>query len=613
MGGDSADPRLLFAVLVIIFAALPIYFALLRSSMRLVFLYVYIGVVLVEGGLLGAVVAFPLTEGITVSAGSVAYGALMMSALLLVVVGRDVQVIRNTIRIVVAVNVFKIGLFSLMGAALGSASILNPFDTSASVFSVSLRIVITGGVLIVAELLLLIWMLERYKTRVRDIRVLCVLFFVGVLCLDGVLFPLLAFTTDPGLLDTIVNGVKAKLVLALSYSVPLTAFLFGFPSRMAQYEATPLQLQELIHSPKDDLIEEIGRRQDALESSEDNYRRLAESIGDIMFSIDDEMRLTYWNPAAERTGRTKEEVLGRMHDEVFPQTKGSGLEEFYRQVLRTQAAGRFVHEVQRGDQQLVYEVSAFPFRGGATVLARDITQRRLEERERERSAVEKRGLLAAFVRAQEEERRVLASDLHDDSIQVLSATRLELTALEEQLDDSDQRRRLRRLDHALKDAAGRMRSQIFDLRPPSLDGSGLVMAVTEYLEVVSERDGLATELVNHLRREPDPEMRAIAYRIMREALVNVIKHARAGRVTVSLDDRDGGMLVRVRDDGVGFSPEDRRLAAGHIGLASMRERAELVGGWWRVESAPGAGTTVEFFLPFDAAAPTPAGPGAWPP
>lgn len=90
----------------------------------------------------------------------------------------------------------------------------------------------------------------------------------------------------------------------------------------------------------------------------------------------------------------------------------------------------------------------------------------------------------------------------------------------------------------------------------------------------------------------------ILYRITQEALANVRKHAQASKVSVVLEEQDGGYLVGVEDDGVGFAPpEVLRSAPGHLGLSAMREGAEMVGGRCTVRSAPGSGTCVEFWLP----------------
>jgi signal transduction histidine kinase len=91
----------------------------------------------------------------------------------------------------------------------------------------------------------------------------------------------------------------------------------------------------------------------------------------------------------------------------------------------------------------------------------------------------------------------------------------------------------------------------------------------------------------------------LIYRTAREALLNVRKHARAKHVQVQLRDVADGSLVRIVDDGVGYSPADIEERPGHLGLVLMRERARAAGGWCRVESMPGGGTTVEFWVPVD--------------
>jgi signal transduction histidine kinase len=104
---------------------------------------------------------------------------------------------------------------------------------------------------------------------------------------------------------------------------------------------------------------------------------------------------------------------------------------------------------------------------------------------------------------------------------------------------------------------------------------------------------------NRLEHEPSPESRAVLYRVALEALTNVRKHAHARSVYVTLERRGIGVAVRIRDDGAGFdlhSP-DAAPEAGHIGLMSMRERAEAAGGRFALTSEPGEGTTVEFWMP----------------
>jgi signal transduction histidine kinase len=237
--------------------------------------------------------------------------------------------------------------------------------------------------------------------------------------------------------------------------------------------------------------------------------------------------------------------------------------------------------------------------------------RLLEQRVRERTAElqasleelrktdeERRMLLGRVVSAAEEERQRIAGDIHDDSVQVITAVTMRLHLLARQLDDPTHVASLESLNQTVTMALARLRNLMFELRPPALDREGLAAALRQYLDRVDGESSTAYELEDGLRSEPSPEARVILFRIAQEALANVRKHARAQGVRIELSERDKGFLVRVRDDGVGFSIEgDAESPQGHLGLSAMRERAEMAGGWWRIESQPGAGTAVEFWVP----------------
>lgn len=220
---------------------------------------------------------------------------------------------------------------------------------------------------------------------------------------------------------------------------------------------------------------------------------------------------------------------------------------------------------------------------------------------------ERRALLARLVRAQEEERQRIASDIHDDSIQVLTALTLRLDLLRRRLDDPDLLEMLREIEQTARLSIGRLRLLLFELRPPALDREGLAAALRLYLEQTRIDSGLEYSLESQLTAEPDVETRTILYRISQEAVGNVRRHARAKRIGILLKETEEGILVRIADNGTGFSAvETGREQPGHLGLASMRERAEIAGGWWRLDSTPGRGTTVEFLVPNTSAPATPA-------
>jgi signal transduction histidine kinase len=214
-----------------------------------------------------------------------------------------------------------------------------------------------------------------------------------------------------------------------------------------------------------------------------------------------------------------------------------------------------------------------------------------------RNIAERRDLTAHLVRAQEEERRKIAADIHDDSIQAMTAVSLRLQQLRRLATTEHQQQLIARLDDAVRESIVRLRRLMFDLRPPALDGSGLGPAVRELLERLHSDMEISYDLDDRIDGEPTSSVRVELYRIAQEALANVRKHSGAKHVDVSLQRMDSGFHVRVADDGVGFDVSASSRRPGHLGLVAMSERATVAGGWCTVESAPGRGAVVDFWLP----------------
>lgn len=217
----------------------------------------------------------------------------------------------------------------------------------------------------------------------------------------------------------------------------------------------------------------------------------------------------------------------------------------------------------------------------------------------ERRQGEQARLLAELVAAEEETRRRIAADIHDDTAQAVAAAGLRMDALASELTDPAAKEAAANARTALVEANRRLRRLLFELRPPALDEAGLAAAVELFLTDAFGHDGVDWRVDDRLEGEPSPEVRAILYRVVLEALTNVRKHAGANLVEVLLERRGVGVAVRVRDDGGGFDlpAPDAPAEHGHIGLVSMRERAEAAGGRFTLSSAPGRGTLVEFWMP----------------
>jgi signal transduction histidine kinase len=321
-------------------------------------------------------------------------------------------------------------------------------------------------------------------------------------------------------------------------------------------------------------------------------------------------------------------VLYSMHRDIVQQLPPQPVDgdEFVRRVTTVfiealapfqMAAGGFdeAHEqlselgtiLQKHSQELE-ALRARPRRGrnARTVDLKKLVERHAGEIDEVRKRLEiarqspdtRRRLLADIVHAQEEERRRLAGDIHDDAVQAMTAVLLRLGLLGARLEKPEQVSLVDELEVSIRDTIGRLRRLIAGLSPPELDRAGLAPAVRSALEQLKLEFQIEYSLENKLLREPGPEARTIAYRIVQEAVANTRKHANASRVDVVFESQEYGLCTSVTDDGVGFDVEATLAVArpGHLGLKAMRERAELADGWLRIESRPGA-TKVTFWIP----------------
>jgi signal transduction histidine kinase len=214
---------------------------------------------------------------------------------------------------------------------------------------------------------------------------------------------------------------------------------------------------------------------------------------------------------------------------------------------------------------------------------------------------QRKQLLGHVVRAAEDERTRISHDIHDDPVQKMIALKMRLELLRRNHPEPAE------MDEALdvmQVAIRSMRTLLFDLSPPTLEEQGLASA----LRFMLEQSSWPFEWSVDEGSDDDFPIGSslILYRIAQEALANARKHSGAERVSVSLDRREGGTWMQIADDGVGFRPQDAPVAApGHLGLAAMKERAEMAGGWCKLWSLPDEGTTLEVWLP-DVETPHPA-------
>jgi len=209
-------------------------------------------------------------------------------------------------------------------------------------------------------------------------------------------------------------------------------------------------------------------------------------------------------------------------------------------------------------------------------------------------------LARALVAAQENERRRIARELHDQLGQHITGLSLGLKQCARVASSAAEVRRLvPRLQAMLEQMARDAHSLALELRPAALDELGLATAIANYAEQVSVQTGLETDVHCDLPGRLDPLIEITVYRVVQEALTNVVRHAHARHVSIIVDCPGRYVRAVIEDDGVGFSMARAKVggARQRLGLEGMKERAALVGGELQVESRPGRGTTLFLRVP----------------
>ena len=205
-----------------------------------------------------------------------------------------------------------------------------------------------------------------------------------------------------------------------------------------------------------------------------------------------------------------------------------------------------------------------------------------------------------MIEAQESERRRLALELHDETGQALTSILLGLKGIRSSRSPEDAERAEADVRTLVVQALQDVRALAVELRPAALDDFGLVPALERLAETFSERSGIETLVEANLDQRLPPEIETTLYRVVQEALTNIVKHAGAQHVSIVISGRDRSVAATVDDDGRGFDADAVRADA--LGLLGMRERLALVGGSLAVESSAESGTTIAAQVPLIAAA-----------
>jgi PAS domain S-box-containing protein len=412
----------------------------------------------------------------------------------------------------------------------------------------------------------------------------------------------------------------------------------GLAAGADDYLVKPFSARELLarvgaHLALARVRREAARRESDLRAeareAQERAAAILESITDAFVALDSEWRFTHVNAQAERiNGMSREDHISRSQWELFPATRGTLLEREWRRAVAEQVPVQFEFYYEPWDSW--FQNRAYPTKdGGLTVFYQDITARKraeealrkardeLEEGVRERTQelslanarlgrqiarrkqVEeaRTELLRRLVRAQEEERRRIARELHDDLTQRLAVLAIDAGKLEQlpgcPEEVGERARGMREQLVALSEGVHSLSRQ---LHPSILDDLGLVDALRAECLSLGQRDGLAVRFrAGDVPAGLPRDVALCVYRVAQEALRNVVRHGQTPRASVKLLATDRELVLSVRDRGVGFEVAGRGKAG--LGLSSMRERARLVRARLAVRSRPGEGTKVTVRVP----------------
>jgi PAS domain S-box-containing protein len=332
------------------------------------------------------------------------------------------------------------------------------------------------------------------------------------------------------------------------------------------------------------------------------FRAVFEGAPDAFLIVDESGVIVAANDEAERlSGYSRDELVGHSVEKLVPEAsrdRHAGLRAMYATdpSKRPMGMGRELYARRSDGAMVPVEIGLSPVETehGRYILAviHDITERR-----------RLRAFGSGVLQGAEEERQRIARELHDDTAQSLAALVLRLQMARRSDDPETRERMLRELHEDIHRASDGVRRILRGLRPPLLEESGLAAALRSHVK--SALAGTALEWsfqVADVDHRLPADARLALYRIVQEAVSNVIRHSRAGRLSIELGETDGVIRLEVADDGVGFDTARPEPIEGRgLGLLGVMERSAIIGGVARVESTPGEGTRVSVTIPLSPA------------
>jgi PAS domain S-box-containing protein len=349
-------------------------------------------------------------------------------------------------------------------------------------------------------------------------------------------------------------------------------------------------------------ITEARRAERALRESEERYRELFDNSKDAFYVHDVNGVYTSVNRAAEHLiGYSREQIIGKHFSQFMSPEHARHVQRQLQKKL--ELTGETTYEIEiitKKRRHIPVEISSrliveqgVPV--GVQGCIRDIS-------EKKKSQESARNYSRRVIEAQEAERRRISRELHDQVGQILTAVKMNLHALRHQCAQPEILLSINDNLKVIDEAVDQIRDLSADLRPLLLDDLGLVVALRWYLERQTRNLGIPAKFFSGSLDEDDrfsSELETACFRIVQEGVTNIIRHARASRISVRLERVMSDLFLLITDDGAGFDARTLRNGSGSatLGLRGMEERAQAVGGSIMIDSAPALGTEISARFP----------------
>lgn len=641
------DARTLVVLSVVVYAAPALLYVLVGGRLRAILLHAHVGCLLVAGILLNRLYLLPLgsdADAPTLTAGQVAYGGFLLTALLTAMVGRGRHVVRHLLTVVAVASVLGHATARVAAEALEAGYGTTPRLTT--LVAPDLLTALSRTLVVLLVLVVLLGLVEVAKARLVGAAMVPVyaISYVAAVLLAGALATVVVVRPETGLGDAVVRSVEAHAALAAAYSVPLLVFVLAFRPTVRDFEQHPLHLRRLVPLPRRELLARVRvqeaelddqrRRLDATTAEQARSlattRRILDAATDtFLVALDPDLRITHVNAGAARLlRRDPDGLLGTpaaaLHAEweVERQASALGCAPSYADVLGAQVAAREARDwelLTPGGERLALSLSITAITAdgepvGFVLAGADVTARRAAEAA-DHAALDR---LRDADRVKRQLVSTVSHELRTPISSILGYTELLVDGGFGDLSPAQAdavarvRRNSQRLARIVADLLTLDRPGVRDLE--TLDLAELVASSDDVL--VDLVDGRDVRLDVSLPGEPalvrgDP---AALHRLLVNLVGNAVKFVLdPGEVVVEVALEPDRVRLSVADTGIGISDADRErvferfyraeeagaraIPGSGLGLAIVREVVDAHGGRVEIESTRGEGTTVIVRLP----------------